>query len=54
MNNKQTVYDYNQLHLEQLREEADHERLVNQLPRKPGFLEVALTLLLTGRQTEQL
>ena len=52
MNNKQNLYDYNQLHLEQLREEAEHERLVNQLPRKPGLLTAALTLLLTGRQPE--
>lgn len=52
MNRNETHYSYEQLHLAQLREEADQERLVSQLPRKPGLLESALTLLLTGRQSE--
>lgn len=38
-------YDYDLLHMEQLREEAEQERLANQLPRKPGLLEAALNLL---------
>jgi hypothetical protein len=52
MNTNQPLNGYERLHLEQLREEADHERLANQLPRKPGLLEAALTLLFTGRQSE--
>ncbi|MCU0511467.1 MAG: hypothetical protein MUE40_02750 [Anaerolineae bacterium] len=52
MNNKQSLSDYNDLHLLHLREEAEHERLVNQLPRKPGLLETALALLTGSRKTE--
>lgn len=52
MNRNETQYSYEQLHLVQLREEAELERLANQLPRKPGLLQTALTLLLTGKQSD--
>lgn len=51
MNYDGSVYDYNELHQQQLREEAERERLAKQLPRKPGLLQTALALL-SGKLTD--
>jgi hypothetical protein len=45
MENRYDIYEFNQLHMEALREEADRERLAKEAAREPGLMQRALNTL---------
>jgi hypothetical protein len=50
MAKNQPLFDYDQPGLELPGEESELERRAHHLPRKPGLLEAALTMLLADKQ----